>query len=703
MAVLGKIRSQGAILILVIALALFAFIIQGVLTSSGKSQDDAVGYVGDTEINQSSFARQVDNMSRNGGPNMTTIQAVNSVWDQNVRRAILEEQIEAAGIEVTDQEVADRVKDSYRQNPAYLNEDGSFSESKFSAFVNQIQQENPAGWSDFVESVASSIKQERFFNLLKSGIIGTNAEGEMEYRMANDNRSFSYVYIPYTTIADSTVEVTSGEIQKYINDHKDRFETEAQRSIEFVIFEDKASQADKDEIISKLNLRKSLDKSTYNVNTKQTEEIKSFKDADDKQNYVNKFSDQPYNGSYQLVERLGQAVKNAGGALEVGSVFGPYEDGDYMKLTLVEDKKTIMDSVQNRHILVAYAGAERSMATRSKEDAKRVADSIFDLIGDSKSNFDAKFDYFKENTEIAKGEDLGWTVYTGNSRNLAEGYRNFLFENEKGSIGIAESTFGYHIIRIDDTKKPLEQVKLATISNKVSASKQTSKDLFTKTVKFQQAAETGDFSALASENGVIAMPVNKLKPLDESLPGIKKNRSIVKWAFDSERKIGDIERFETTEGYVVVKLKATYEAGLMSTQEASPTVTPILRKDKKAKMLLAKITNTDLNEIAKAQGQTVKNASAVNRKNPTIPGPGEEPLVVGTVFGLDQDQTSKPIQGENGIFVVKVTGIEKAADIENYSANAKEVAMRTANQSTSKLVEALKKSAKIEDNRADFY
>lgn len=77
--------------------------------------------------------------------------------------------------------------------------------------------------------------------------------------------------------------------------------------------------------------------------------------------------------------------------------------------------------------------------------------------------------------------------------------------------------------------------------------------------------------------------------------------------------------------------------------------------------------------------------------------------MVGTVFGLDQDQTSKPIQGENGIFVVKVTGIEKAADIENYSANAKEVAMRTANQSTSKLVEALKKSAKIEDNRADFY
>jgi parvulin-like peptidyl-prolyl isomerase len=703
MAVLGKIRSQGAILILVIALALFAFIIQGVLTSSGKSQDDAVGYVGETEINQASFARQVDNMSRNGGPNMTTIQAANSVWDQNVRNAVLEEQIEAAGIEVTDQEVAERVKDSYRNNPEYQNTDGSFSEAKFSSFVNQIQQDNLSGWNDFVESVANSAKQERFFNLLKSGIIGTNAEGEMEYHMANDNRSFSYVYIPYNTVSDSMVEVSAGEIQKYINDHKDRFKSEAQRDISFVIFKDQASEADKTEINNRLNLRKSLDKSTYNVNTKKTEKIKSFQNADDKQNYVNRFSDQPYNSMYQVTTKLSQAVKTAGGSFDVGSVFGPYEDGEYMKLSLVEDKKTIMDSVQNRHILVAYAGAERSMALLSKEDAKKTADSILAVIGDTKAGFDKEFDFFKENTEIAKGEDLGWTIYTTNANRLAEGYRNFLYDNDKGSIGIAESTFGYHIISIDDATNPINQVKLATIANKVGASKQTSKDLFTQTVKFQQASETGDFNALALENGVIATPVNNLKPLDESLPGIKKNRSIVKWAFNKERKTGDIERFETPEGYVVVKLYAQREEGTMTTQSASATVSPILRKEKKAQMIMSKITQTDLNEIAKAQSQSVKNASAVNRKNPTIPGPGEEPLVVGTVFGLDKDQTSKPIKGENGVFVVKVTGIEKAADLENYGANAREVATRTANQSTSQLVEALRKSIKIEDNRADFY
>ncbi len=703
MAVLGKIRSQGAILILVIALALFAFIIQGVLTSSGQTQSDAIGYVGDEEINQRTFARMVDNTQRQRGGQMTTIQAVNSVWEQMVRSAVLDEQMEAAGIEVTDEEVAERVKASYRNNPQYQNADGNFSESKFAAFVKQMETGNADVWNDYIQQMADAARQEKFFNLLKSGIVGTNAEGEMDYRMANDNRSFQYVQIPYSSIPDSTVEVTSGEIQKYMNDHKEQFKTDAQRDIEYVLFKDEASAEDLAEMRKQLSLRKSMDNSTYNINTNQAEEIPSIQDAEDKQNYVNRFSDIPYDGTWMVESKLSSAQKNVGGDFEKGSVFGPYQDNGYMKLSLVEDKRTIMDSVYNRHILVAYAGAQRSTATRTKEEAQATADSIFDLIGQNKSKFDAKFEYFEENTELAKGEDLGWTVYTRNANSLAEGYRNFLYENEEGTIGIAESTFGYHIIRLDETTSPIDQIKLATIANKIASSKETGKKLFTKSVKFQQAAESGDFNALAEENEVTVKPVKNLKPLDESLPGVKKNRQIVKWAFDGEREIGDIERFETTEGYIIVKLTAKRKEGIKTTQEASSTVTPILRKEKKAKMIMDKITNTDLQAIATAQGQSVRSASKVNRKNPDIPGPGSEPMVVGTVFGLDKDQTSKPIAGESGVFVVKVTAIEDAPDLQNYSSNAKQIATRIANQSTTQLVEALKKSAEIEDNRDEFY
>ena len=703
MAVLGKIRNQGVILILVIALALFAFIIQGVLTSNGQKQDDAVGYIGDTEIDRESFARKVENASQNRGANFSQIQAVNSVWDQEVRNAVLAQQIEAAGIKVTDEKVAELVKANYKSNPQFQNEDGSFNESQFKSFVQNIQQVNGAGWNDFITGTATNAQQEQFFNLLKSGLIATNADGEMEYRMENDNRTFSYVNIPYTTIADSLVEVTSSEISDYVNKHKDQFKVEAQRNIEFVLFEDKASQEDKDSY--KSDLSKLLSEQTLrNLNTKKDYTVPAITEAEDLNAYVAQNSDLPYDNRYVMVSNLPAAAK-AVANVEEGSTFGPYEDGEYMKLSLVEDKKVINDSVNNRHILIAYQGAQRAdpSITRNKEAAKKTADSIFNLIGQSKSKFDSKFEYFKENKEVANGQDIGWVVYSGNARNYAAGFTKFLYENEEGTVGIAESAFGYHIIRIDEVAAPKDAIKLATVAKKVIASKKTGKELFTKTVKFQKAAKDGDFVALAKENGITSTPVNNLKPLDETLPTIGKNRRIIQWAFNEDRSEGDIERFETSRGYVVVKLNKKSAAGNMSSEEASAKVAPILRKEKKAKLIMDKINASEVSEIANNQGQAMKTAASVNRKNPTIPGVGEEPLVVGTAFGLDQGATSKPIAGDNGVFVIKVTAIETAPDLQNYTSNANTIATQAANQSTSKLVEALKKSVEIEDNRAVFY
>ncbi|WP_438969222.1 peptidylprolyl isomerase [Nonlabens sp.] len=700
MAILGKIRNQGVILILVIALALFAFIIQGVLTSDGQKQADAVGYVGDTEINRESFARKVENASQNRGANFSQVQAVKSVWDQEVRNAVLAQQIEAAGIQVTDSKVADQVKANYKSNPQFQNEDGSFSEAQFATFVKSI---NPDVWNDYVQGTASIAKQELFFNLLKSGLTATNADGEMEYRMENDNRSFSYVTVPYTTIPDGDIEITKSEIDAYVSKHKEQFKVEAQRNIEFTLFEDKASQTDKDAL--KADLNKLLTSQTQrNLNTNKDYTIPAITDAKDLGAYVAQNSDLPYDNRYVMVSNLPAAAKGVTN-VDKGNTFGPYVDGEYMKLSLVEDRKVINDSVQNRHILIAYAGAERAdpSITRNKEAAKKTADSIFNIIGQNKGTFDSKFEYFKENKEVANGQDIGWVIYSGNARNYAAGFTKFLYANDKGTVGITESNFGYHIIRIDDTAAPTDAIKLATVAKRIVASKQTGKDLYTKTVKFQKAVKTGDFVALAKENGVTVTPVNNLKPLDETLPTIGQNRSIVKWAFEEDRSVGDIERFETSQGYVIVKLNKKSEAGNMSSEEASAKVTPILRKEKKAKLIMEKIKSTNLAEIAKNQGQTTKNAATINRKNPTIPGAGEEPVVVGTAFGLAQGVTSKPIAGESGVFVIKVTSIETAPDLQNYASNANSISTQAANQSTTKLVEALKKSVEIEDNRAVFY
>ncbi|GAK99215.1 peptidyl-prolyl cis-trans isomerase [Nonlabens ulvanivorans] len=704
MAILGKIRSQGLILILVIALALFAFIIQGLLTSNGAAKASSLGSVGSTELDREAFARRVEATMQQRGAGTSTVQAVNSVWDAEVRDAVLNMQINEAGIEVSDEAVKNQVKSMYANAPIFLDENGQFSEIKMNTFVADLKNNQPERyqlWLQDVENAADQSKQTQFFNLLKSGIIGTQASGEMEYRLANDNRSFTFVNIPYTSIADSEVEISKSEISSYIAKNESKFKSEAQRDIQYVVFEDKASEADK--AAMKSDMTKLLNSyEEFSENTNRTETYQGLNTVEDVETFVNSQSDLPYDGSYLLTSKL-PATAKAIAALEEGSTYGPYEDGEYMKISRLEDKKTIMDSVQTKHILVAYAGATRSASTRSKEDAKKVADSIFATIGQSNSKFNAKWDYFNENTEVAKGEDIGWVVYSGNARNFAPGFTKFLFENDKGSVGISESSFGYHIINIQDTKAPTEAVKIATIAKKVEASKATGKQLFTDAQKFQQGAAEKDFTEVAKEFTLDVKPVKNLKAMDENLPGLQRNRSVVQWAFKEGTDIGDTERFETPEGYVIVQLTRKAEAGLMSAEEASATVTPILRNKKKAKMIMDQITATEVNDIASAQGLNARAATAVNRKSPTIPGVGEEPKVVGTAFGLAEGETSKPIAGEKGVFVVKVTAIENAPDLGSYKADANEVANRTANQATSKLVEALKKSIEITDNRSTFY
>jgi peptidylprolyl isomerase/peptidyl-prolyl cis-trans isomerase D len=704
MAILGKIRSQGLILILVIALALFAFIIQGLLTSNGASKDAILGVVGDTEIDRVQFGRRVEATMQQRGANASTLQAVNSVWNAEVRDAILKSQIEAAGIDASEEAVKTQIKGLYNNSPLFLDENGQFSEVKLNTFVTNLKKNDPAQyrlWLQDVENAAGQVKQNQFFTLLKSGIIGTQADGEMEYRMANDNRNFMYVQIPFTSIADSVVEITKSEIKAYVSEHKAEFETEAQRDIQYVLFEDKASKEDEDAL--KADLTKLLTtREEYNENTNQKELVAGLKETTDASTFVNANSDIAYDDTFILSTKLPEVIKPIA-TMEKGATYGPFKDGNYMKISRLEDKKTIMDSVKNRHILVSYAGAQRSNATRTKEEAQAIADSIFATIGQSSKTYLNKWEYFKENNEIAKGEDLGWTVYSGNARNLAEGYRNFLFENKEGTIGIAESTFGFHIIYLEETKTPVETVQLATIAKEIEASKKTSKMLYNSVQKFQKAITDGEFEAIAKEFNVAVKPVNSLKELDENLPGLQRNRAIVKWAFEDGTDIGDFERFEVPEGYVIAQVTRKTDAGLMTAEEASTTVTPILRNKKKAAMIMEKIRATDVNTIASNQGQNVRSASAVNRKNPTLPGIGEEPMVVGTVFGLDNNQTSMPVVGEKGVYVVKVTGISNAPDLQNYTSDAREVANRTANQSTSQLVEALKKSTEIVDNRATFY
>jgi peptidyl-prolyl cis-trans isomerase D len=184
---------------------------------------------------------------------------------------------------------------------------------------------------------------------------------------------------------------------------------------------------------------------------------------------------------------------------------------------------------------------------------------------------------------------------------------------------------------------------------------------------------------------------------------LKLLQSIVTWAFNEETNIGDIKRVNTTNGYVIAQLTRRNPKGLKSIAEASATVTPILRSEKKANLIRESISSADINEVASSQNLSTKTANAITMANPTIAGAGTEPKVIGAAFGLKPGETTKLIDGVKGVFMVKVTAVNNAPDLQDYSALVNQLNTSSAPSINTNAFNALKNKADIEDNRATFY
>ena len=242
------------------------------------------------------------------------------------------------------------------------------------------------------------------------------------------------------------------------------------------------------------------------------------------------------------------------------------------------------------------------------------------------------------------------------------------------------------------------------LAHEIEPSETTIDRVFNETQKFEIAVADNDFKAVAEEKGYVVKPVTGVKDLDETIPGLGAQRPIVRWIYEENTGVGNFKRFSLPGGgHAVVIVTSINKEGLMSIQKASVSAIPEIRKEKKAEIIKNRITATTLDDIAAAENQTVRTAVALNMKNPTLSGAGREPFVIGTAFGLAEGETSGLVVGENGVYVVEVTKVTPAVDIENYAANANRVKTNRTNTLNTDVYNALRESAKIEDFRKTFY
>jgi peptidyl-prolyl cis-trans isomerase D len=701
MAVLSKIRQRSFFLIVIIALALFSFVLADVIKSGTfGSSANSVGSINGTDISAQEFMQQVAMMEKQG-QGMSNTQAMNTAWEQKVRSIILGEEFEKLGLKIGGEQLINVIKQNpnFAQNQQFLNAAGQFDENKFKEYIKSLKnapnQEQWLQWKDFEKNIETYAVEQMYNTMIKSAIVTTKAEGKFAYQMEENKADFDYVTIAFSTVNDKQVKVTDAEILEFMKKNPKKYKSDPTRSIDFILVDSKPSKEDEAAMLESIS-GVLTGKVVYNEQTKKNDTIDGFKTVSNVGKFVNDNSDIKFDSTYVAKKDLPVEFQEQLFNLPAGAVYGPYIHNGHQCLSRMIGRKPNA-TAKASHILLAYKGAERSTATRTKEEAQKLAN---DLLAQAKAN-PGNFPMLA----ITNSDDPGSKNNGGEYDNIAPGqmtpkFNDFVFNNPVGTMGVVETEFGFHVMKVSGKN---DAVLLGTVAQKIQASDATIDAAYTKASQLESSAlENKDFEAIAKKAGLVVAPATNIKAYDEYVQGLGSQREIVRWSFNKETEVGGIKRFEVPQGFVVAKLKDINDTELLPLDVAKQSIEPILKNQKKAEIIKKKMSGSSLEAVSKASGASVLSATAVTVKNPMIMNIGMEPKVVGKAFGLAAGKTSEIIEGTSGMFVVRAKKVVKAPAISDYAKYINQEKSQNQSYASSQAYIAIKDKAEIKDNRGNF-
>ena len=699
MAILSKIRERSMFLIVIIGLALFAFVAspKDILDFFNSSKVNSVGEINGETIKIEDFASRVEAYKTNAGPTTTDAQAADAVWGTVLSEIIYQQQLEKAGVVVGEKDVWDAIiqNQEIQNAPIFKNEAGLFDEEKLKAYLANLKMtpdengQNTAwlNWLENERNVKSNLEKLTYTKLVRAGIGASLKEAKRRYKENGTKLSGEMVFVPFSSINDSKVSVSNAEIETYVANHASEFKSEASRDLKVVRFDIAPSSEDDAEV--KADLLNSLE---------------GFKTAVDAKSFVQENeSDIAVNDAFLYKKDLPNVVANEVFNAPIGTVVGPYKFQDHYNLSKVVATSSLPDSVQASHILISFAGSRSAdqSVTRSEAEAKKFADSIATLVKGDASKF-AEFakNYSADKSNSEKGGELDWFTYN----QMVPEFRDFAFTNSTGSVGVVKTIFGFHIVKVTSQKNSQKVIQLATIARKIEASEYTENLIFKKAETLAyKLTNGGDFDKLVKAANYAGIPCLGITEMQADLPGIGSQRGIVRWAFDSENEVKSVKRFDIETGHAVVVITNKSDKGLMSTAKAALTVKPILLNEKKAKLISEKMKAGNLKAIASANKTTVSTFNNVTMASPVLETIGRESGVVGAMYAVKLNKTVADIVGKNGVFAIKVTKKVGPVKLPNYEGARLEALMDNQRKISGHIFNALKELSAINDYRARIY
>lgn len=711
MALISSIRKHNWILIVAIGFALAAFIMMDMFSGEKSvfgGQPTTIGTINGNKVEFNELVKVENALYPNSGGDMYARRS--TLWDYFVEEAIVTEEADDLGLHVGKDEMMDlqygtnlspimqarfRDPNTGQVNREQLSQLKQMIESngvRAAIDQGQLAPSFPQYWSHQMREVKKDRLQSKLGALVQKSIFTPTWMAEMVNTAQSQKVDFTYVKIPFDEVTG--VEAPSdSDLQNYLNANKARYINDVEtRKVAYVTYNVAPTKKDSTDI--------------YNNVAKL---IGDFRTTDDDSSFVdNNFGN--ISGEYFKENQLGALVyKDTMFRAAIGTVVGPFIDGKRYTIAKVLDRMIIPDSVRSRHILI------NAKTEQEYQSAFVKIDSLKNLIEAGTNTFDELARAFSQGPSGPKGGELGFAGPNA----MVKPFNDLIFyQAEKGKVYPVATQFGIHLVEVLDHKYITNEqgVKYASISETIVPSQGTQKIAYNEALDF--IANNGDLSSMtkaAQTNSKLTLEMSPaLKANDFSIGVLgtgQGSRDLVKWAFENA-SIGDrstdvyeyqdpVDFYDNK--YVVAGLASIQKAGSVDLANVREELLPVVTNLKKGEAVKGKVSGQALSAIASSYNAVVDTITGASFGSSYLPELGAEPKVIAAACNLEANGTSQPIVGTNGIYVVKMTNKTAPSAATNIPSLRRQASGVYQGQVNRQLLQAMRKTADVDDNRSTFY